>query len=74
MREMDEDGDDQIDFEEFFAWCANNRGLAEALEKSVLGADAEAAQGASLRNAPKGGLGRAYQVTPTPFCPFLFGF
>ena len=41
---------------------------------AVLGADAEAAQGASLRNAPKGGLGRAYQVTPTPFCPFLFGF
>jgi Ca2+-binding EF-hand superfamily protein len=40
MREMDEDGDDQIDFGEFFAWCANNQGLAEALERSVLGADA----------------------------------
>ena len=36
---------------------------------AVPGTHAEAAQGASLRSAPKGGLGRAYQVRLTPF-PF----
>ena len=41
MKEMDEDGDDQIDFDEFYGWCANNQEMAQALEKSVLGAEPE---------------------------------
>ena len=36
MKEMDEDGDDQIDFDEFFGWAANNVELAAALEASVM--------------------------------------
>ena len=36
LKEMDEDGDDHITFEEFFAWCAEHEKLALALEKSVM--------------------------------------
>ena len=41
MKEMDEDGDDQIDFDEFYAWCVNNQEMAKALEKSVMKAEPE---------------------------------